>query len=239
MTVWLCAVCGRQTEAPSAPWWCACGSTACFVRASRRPVGEVLAAAARPRSAAEVCRQAFDMRLCKATGLSFCFPAVFCLFGPPGAGKTAGALQIAGAMGEPVTVGAYETLAGPTLAYLLRAAGLQNRRDVTIYPSPAVGELVSAAGRHEVIVLDSLSVTTIQPADVRGLCLAGSPAVICVLHVRKDGRHAGGMTILHEADLVLELSPGGAWECLKSRFGPTGETGTFRGVTHDETEAIT
>lgn len=178
------------------------------------------------------------MRLCPATGLPWCAPAVFCIFGPPGAGKTLAALTIAGGMGEPVTVAAYETLAGPTMAYLLRAAGLQSRRDVTISPSPSVDELVNAASRHDVIVLDSLSVTTIQPADVRGLCLAGSPAVICVLHVRKDGRHAGAMTILHEADLVLELEPGGAWSCVKSRFGPAGDTGTFRGVSRVEPSEV-
>lgn len=178
------------------------------------------------------------MRLCAATGLPWCAPAVVALYGPPGAGKSTAALQIAGACGESVTLAAFETQPGPALAYQLRAAGLQNRRDVTIAPSPSVGELVTAAGKHEVIVLDSLSATTIQASDVRGLCLAGSPMVLAILHVRKDGRHAGTMTILHEADLVLEVSPGGGWECVKSRFGPTGETGQVRGVSRNESAEV-
>lgn len=233
-SLWTCYRCGRQVDAPSAPWWCGCNGVATYVRASRRPSGELMQAAARPRSAADLCREAFDMRLCPATGLVYCFPAVALLYGAPGAGKSCGALQIAGATGLPVTVAAFEVQPGPALAYQLRAAGLQNRTNVTVSPAPSVGELVAAASKHEVIVVDSVGSTQMQPSDVRGLTLAGSSLVLAILHSTKAGGYRGATSWAHEADLLIEVEPGGRWTCQKSRFGPTGDSGTFRGVARDD-----
>ncbi len=204
--------------------WCeSCWAVGCFTRPMRRRTGEALARAARPLSAADLCRERWSLTTCEVTGLSWAPGAVWFLYGPPGSRKTTLAALIAG-QASPVCFVSGEMNAGPALASLLHYAGLSRRRDCTIYRQADAETLATEANCGAAIILDSVQMLTLQPGDTRALADAGSRMVIAISQVRKDGLFKGDSGWLHEADIALHLD-GGRWECVKSRFGPIGTTG--------------
>ena len=71
------------------------------------------------------------------------------------------------------------------------------------------------------LVLDSVSMTAIQPGDLRRLLeAAGVDVVLFLLHATKDGMAAGPNAYLHEADVIVELA-GMRWTVTKSRYQET------------------
>ena len=230
LTMWACAICTAEVEAQERPRsWCrACGADGMWVRPHRRRVTDVVAAGARAWTSREVVSQNWDVRRCPVTGVPWSIGCLILMYGPPGSGKSTLAVQVAAAV-PPITIVSAEESAGPALARRLVLAGLGSSTDATILRDFDARTLVARAARGGAIVVDSVSATSLQASDLRGLCDAGAHMVIGVVQVTKAGRAAGPNKLIHEADLVLHVE-GGTWVCEKSRFGPIGRTGAIRGV---------
>lgn len=112
-------------------------------------------------------------------------------------------------------------------------AGMNSRRDVQVLVKPGIHDILNAARQGHAVVIDSLSVSTFQPGDLRGLMDAGCPLLIGVLHATKAGDYRGSTSFVHECDIVLRVE-NGAWTSEKNRFGASGVTGGIRGISTAE-----
>jgi predicted ATP-dependent serine protease len=154
------------------------------------------------------------------------------MYGPPGSGKSTLALQIISQL-SPVVIAALEEGPGPPLARRLSLAGMGARKDVVVHPRPSLGDLLAAAGRGSGIVVDSISLSALQPNDLRGIVDAGCPLLIGVLHATKSGEARGSLSLIHECDVVVKVEHG-RWITEKNRYGPSGVSGNVRGVGVEE-----
>ncbi len=230
MRTFTCAICGTTTTDTIRPAWCqSCHATGTMNPPVRRPVGQHLAAAARKLTAREIVQASWDVQLCSATGLSWTAGSVVLLYGLPGSGKSTLALQLA-AQVTPVLVCSLEEAPGPLLARRLSIAGMGARTDVEIATSATVADLTSAARAGAAVVIDSVSHSSLLPADLTAIATMGSPLVIGVLHSTKSAGIKGDSGYGHGADLVLRVEPGGRWIAEKTRFGASGVEGWVRGV---------
>lgn len=228
---WVCAACDAEVEAESRdrPAWCPCClRSGVLVRPVRRRVSEAIGAATKPLSAAAIVAASWDLQQCPVTGLAWSSGAMFLLYGPPGSGKSTLALQIAAQLG-PVTVAALEEAAGPPMARRLVLAEMGRRQDVHIHARASLQDLLAAASAGHCIVIDSISLSALQPTDLRGIVQAGCPLLLGVLHATKSGDARGSLSLIHECDVVVQVE-NGAWQTRKNRYGPSGLTGTIRGV---------
>ena len=138
-------------------------------------------------------------------------------------------LQIIAQLASPILIASLEEGFGPPLARRLVLAGIGGRRDVTVHPRPSLQELLAAAGRGHAIVVDSISLSSLSPADLRGIVDAGCPLLVGVLHATKQGDARGSLSLIHECDIVIKVERG-HWKSEKNRYGPSGLTGSVRGV---------
>ncbi len=154
-SIWVCASCGAIIESParSASWCVSCGCVGLWRHRQRREVGEALAAAERPVTA-----------------------ALALLVGGPGAGTSTLAVQVAAQL-SPVLVLSAEEAPGPALARRLVLAGMGQRGDVLVVRNPAVEELAAHARQGGAIVIDSVTATQLQPSDLHALLNAGTELV--------------------------------------------------------------
>lgn len=189
----------------------------------RRRISERLAVAARIVTARDVSRQSWDLTRCPVTGINWSRGSLWAIWGPPGSGKSTLALQIAAnarqATGGGIAVASLEENPGPPMARRLSLANLTNRDDCRIHLRPSLDDLLAEAKSGSVIVVDSLGVGVLTAEDLRGLILAGSPMVIAILHVTKSGQYKGPTSIVHECEVEISVSEGGAWQSRKNRLG--------------------
>ena len=153
---------------------------------------------------------------------------MFLCWGPAGSGKSTLACAIA-AQRSPVTIASLEESPGPPMARRLSLAGMAHRRDVHVLVKPALHDILDAARAGHAIVVDSITASTLQPDDLRGLTAAGCPLLIGVLHATKAGDFKGSTAYTHEADVVLRVEQG-AWTSEKNRYGASGASGVVRGA---------
>jgi hypothetical protein len=218
------------------PAWCpGCRAAGVMRPPTRRPVGQTIAAAARPLTAEEIVRASWDLQRCPATGLPWSAPTMVLCWGAAGSGKSTLAYQIA-AQCSPVTIASLEESPGPPMARRLTMAGMNTRRDVQVLVKPGLHEILNAARHGHAVVIDSISVSTFQPGDLRGLMDAGCPLLIGVLHATKGGDYRGPTSFVHECDIVLRVEDG-AWTTEKNRFGASGVGGGIRGISTAEAGA--
>lgn len=228
---WVCCCCSAElvAEANERPAWCpACLRSGTLVRPTRRRITEAISAAAKPVSAADVVAQSWSLKRCPTTGLAWSHGAMILLYGSPGGGKSSLALQMI-AQVSPVLIASLEEGAGPPLARRLALASMGGRRDVTVHPRPSLQDMLVAAGRGHGIVVDSISLSSLTPADLRGVVDAGCPLLVGVLHATKAGDARGSLSLIHECDIVIQVERG-HWKSEKNRYGPSGLGGSVRGV---------
>lgn len=151
------------------------------------------------------------------------------VYGEPGGGKSTLAYQIV-AQCSPVTIASLEESPGPPMARKLTCAGMQRRRDTHVLVKPGLHDILAAARAGHAILIDSISVSSFQPSDLRGLLDAGAPLLVGVLHSCKNGDYRGPTSTIHECDIVLRVEKNGLWTSEKNRYGASGQTGGIRGI---------
>jgi len=195
----------------------------------RRPISQHLAAAARKLSAKEIVQASWDIQQCPVTGLSWTAGTLMLLYGLPGAGKSTLALQVA-AQVTPVLLCSLEEDPGPPLARRLTIAGMGARTDVEVADTATIADLTDAAKKGAAIVIDSVSHSSLLPADLMKVASLGAPLVIGVVHATKKAGIKGDSGWTHGAQIIVRVEPGGRWIATKTRFGPAGAGGWVRGV---------
>jgi len=193
----------------------------------RRAASEVFAvAASTPWSAAAVARQSWVEETEPVSGLLWSPPALWLLTGPSGSGKTTLACKIAAEREGPVVLLSAEMPVGRALARLLHFSGLAQREDAIVVRQASAAALAGYARDGGTLVLDSLQMLSFTAHDLRALLDAGFGMVLAISQVRKDGVVRGSNEIVHESDVIVEISGvDRAWKLTKSRFEGLGKTG--------------
>jgi len=147
---------------------------------------------------------------------------ILAVHGQPGGGKSTWLVKYLDGIEGPVMLFSAEERLGPTVAGRLSRLGIK-RADFRVVGQSSVDELVAEA-RHtktRVLAIDSITVTTLQPTDLRRLVEAAAlGALVFVLQSTKDGGAAGSHAYLHEADVVMKVEKL-RWEIVKSRYQAT------------------
>ena len=220
--MWRCAGCG--TRYPVETRWCwTCLSSDLIVVAGQRPraaaTDRLNVASARDLAKATwdavVSRTYPDMRM--APG------ALVGLYGPPAAGKSTMLLRLLdGLDGASVLLSAEERL-GPAVGQRLARLGIR-RRDIYVASGGSVDDLMDLVRSHQATALavDSTSVTTFTPTDLRAMVATPPPRVLVVaIQVTKAQVPSGPNSLLHELDVAVECRDLG-WSLTKSRYQPLG-----------------
>jgi len=144
------------------------------------------------------------------------------LYGAPGGGKSTVATRWLDGVDGAVVYGSFEERLGPTVSGRLSRLGIK-REDFHVVGQGAVDELVTLCRdvNARAAVIDSIGVTTLQPADLRRFVESSKVlALLFVLQVTKDGKAAGSNSYLHEADVVVQVADA---RCVveKSRYQQT------------------
>lgn len=148
--------------------------------------------------------------------------ALVAVWGPPGAGKSTFATRYVDGLVRPVLYFSAEEKLGPTLAARLERCGV-TRADFHVVGQGSIDAVCSMSTNVGAValVLDSVSMTTIQPGDLRRLLESASvDVVLFLLHATKEGLAAGPNAYLHEADVIVELAAM-RWHVTKSRYQQT------------------
>lgn len=150
--------------------------------------------------------------------------AVILVGGPPGAGKSTLALNVAAAS----TPSAYLPLEcgiGPALSELCRRLEVREKK-LRFYLPKNVSEVfaIAEADGLKLLAIDSVNVSTIQPEDCTAMAKAHGVLVLALIQVCKDGGFAGSNRWVHEADTVISVADL-RWEVQKNRFGAAGVRG--------------
>lgn len=148
--------------------------------------------------------------------------ALVAVWGPPGSGKSTFATRYVDGLARPVLYFSAEEKLGPTLASRLERCGV-TRADFHLVGQGSIDAVCSMSTNvaAAALVLDSVSMTAIQPGDLRRLLeSAGVDVVLYLLHATKDGMAAGPNAYLHEADVIVELAAM-RWTVTKSRYQAT------------------
>jgi predicted ATP-dependent serine protease len=154
-------------------------------------------------------------------------PWSLAIYGPPAAGKSSLLLLLAQAFaqaaGAPVLYVAVEEGTGTSMAEKLRH--LEVRSDA-IHLACLLGPGAMLERARELgarlLVLDSLTVSHLSAEDAARLMREGGLSFAASLHETKGGSASGPVTIVHWADIVVRVEPGG-WKRTKSRFSGVAE----------------
>jgi predicted ATP-dependent serine protease len=226
--VYACLLCATEYQAHV--FWCGrCGSQGTVAQQPRRAADHTLGTFA-VRSAKAVARAEMDLQTFPdaAPELAWCPGSTLLLHAPPGQGKSWLSMRLAAdAGGSRIGLAQYEEPDSATFAHRLRATGLAQRSNVDVLSGGGVEDLLSWCrdNPNAVLVIDSVSVTSLLPEDLRRLSkLGGLRLLIAVAQSTKDGSHRGSQSWAHEVDVVLTVNSL-VWTVTKSRFGPTGMTG--------------
>ena len=150
-------------------------------------------------------------------------PFVLAIHGPPGAGKTTTTVRLASHLCEigagPVLVDQLEEGTGAAFVDVLRRLEVA-REDLLVTCTASLVQLLQAVEEHEphVVVLDSLSMTTLSAEDLARIVRETSCSLVFTLQETKGGEARGSLALLHVADIVLRLDPGGPFVLEKSRY---------------------
>jgi len=152
-------------------------------------------------------------------GLRLSRGALVAVYGVPGAGKSTFAVRFAnGVKGAAVYFSAEERL-GPTVGERLERNSVI-RKDFFVVGQSSVDDLVSycRSVKAKTLVIDSISVTSIQPGDLRKIIEAtGVGVLVFLLQVTKEARPGGSNSFLHESDVVIQVKDM-KWATEKSRY---------------------
>jgi predicted ATP-dependent serine protease len=149
--------------------------------------------------------------------------AVVVIWGQPGAGKSELAARWLASFTGPTVYYAAEEGIGVTVGERLRRVGAP-AESMRVVGQTTLDDLARLCVRAKALLIDSITVTTLSPKDVRTLSLnLRLPVVFVVSQVTKDGSLRGTNELLHEADLGVEVTAG-KWRVVKSRYQPLGDT---------------
>lgn len=225
---WICLAC--STEYAAHLQWCGrCATVGLVVQQPRRATDRALGGFT-VRSAKTVARREMDLQNFPdvAPELAWAPGATILLHAPPGQGKSWLSMRLAAdAGGSRIGLAQYEEPDSATFAHRLRVTGLALRSNVDVLSGGGVEDLLLWAQQSEnaVLVIDSVSVTSLLPEDLRRLAkLGGLRLLIAVCQSTKDGGFAGSQRWAHEVDMVVSVDSL-VWTVQKSRFGPTGVSG--------------
>jgi len=113
----------------------------------------------------------------------------------------------------PVEMGAGAMLADYCRRLEIAAEGLR------FVEADTQGDLTAWAEKGETFVVDSLSASTLTPADIERITRGNNLLTIGSLHVTKDGQFAGDATWIHSCDVSIYVE-GRKWFLRKSRYQP-------------------
>lgn len=212
------------------------------------PLGDVDAADATPRPTGV---DEFD----RVLGGGVVPGSVTLLSGPPGAGKSTLALQLASgtAAHDPVLYVAAEETA-PQIRRRATRVGAADAAGLLIGVDPDLATVVAALGAHRprLAIVDSIqtvrdgaldtapgTVTQVRSCAQRlaEAARAAGTGLVLIGHVTKDGQVAGPRQLEHLVDTVVTLDADDGRDlrllrATKHRFGPVGELGVFRMEPH-------
>jgi predicted ATP-dependent serine protease len=145
--------------------------------------------------------------------------ALVAIYGSPGQGKSTFALRYADGLPGAIVFFSAEEKLGPTMTEKLSRLSIK-RADFHVV---AQGSIDAVAGlcrdvKAQALVIDSISVSTLQPQELRPLLeSSGVQALVWTQQATKDGRAAGANAYLHESDVVLLIREK-QWHLEKSRY---------------------
>lgn len=155
--------------------------------------------------------------------IPYCEPCLIVVTGRPGSYKSTMVTKIADQRGGPVLYDSLEEGTGDSIR--LRLKRLEILKDDLFFGSCRrycdIEESLDEIGATTYI-LDSITVSNLQPRDLSRLGKDRSLLVIAVNQVTKKGEGAGSMELQHDADILIETieeEGKGLWHTTKNRFG--------------------
>lgn len=152
--------------------------------------------------------------------------ALVLVYGPPASGKSTFVLGFVDGLDLRSVVYLSEEGLAPAVGERLVRLGIRDERMCLVARS-SLDHLTAQIQEHRahVLVVDSVSATTLDPADLRHLlAVAKLRALFAVQQVNKAGEPAGTNALLHEADVVIQVDSS-RWRVEKSRYQPAGSEG--------------
>jgi len=179
---------------------------------------------------ARAAGQVFEIAACPGLKLG---PNAFVIcHGPPGQGKTTLTLRAADSL-KPSIFLPLEMGIGPLLSGMLRRLEIISPR-ISFHEPRSLQEIFRLAESDGLscLLIDSLSVSTLRPDDVRALARANNVLIWGTLQETKDGRFRGSNEWAHAADVILEVQDM-KWTLTKSRYQPAGLKGEVCATVND------
>ena len=173
-------------------------------------------------SAADLVKSSWTMVESKAYQLHVSVGSIVLVWGVPGAGKSTWVARYIDGLSGAVVYASVEEKIGPSLASRLLRCGVK-RRDFYVVDTGDPSTLIARcrAIKARALAIDSVSVTSIQPAELRDLLAAtGVDVLVLVAQATKSGVFAGSQSLAHEADVVLRVEQS-RFHVTKSRFEST------------------
>ena len=151
-------------------------------------------------------------------------PCMIVVYGPPGSFKTSFAIQAASAWcaekGESAIMFPFEMGLGVQLQDMVHRfeATKMHFRMVDTWP-----DVLSTIEPYRLVVVDSLQKSGVSADEWRSVTTDHDKTLILVSQVNSAGDVKGGMSASHEADVAIELLPGGKFIVRKNRSGMCSE----------------
>lgn len=144
-------------------------------------------------------------------------PCFLIVYGPSGAGKTGFLLKLADAL-APSTVLPIEMGAGSLLADYCRRLEIASEA-IRFVEVDSQSDVASWAENAGTLVIDSLSASTLTPADIERITRGHHLLTAGSLHVTKDGLFKGDSSWVHACDVCVHVEDR-KWSLEKSRYQP-------------------
>lgn len=157
----------------------------------------------------------------KPYGIRIAPQSLILLHGLPGSGKSTMSLKIANAH-TPSAFVSLEQRHGVALGEQLRRLEIRSKELTVFTPPLGIDDVFGACDSNNLLVIDSVTVSTFTPADLRAM--AERVIVVGILQSTKDGSFRGSQTWLHEADVCIECESM-RWRVSKSRYEEIGQGG--------------
>lgn len=217
---YICTGCGAKYER-RVSFCCVCGSFNSVVDAPHRVADAVWTKDTPLISAQELAGgQRHHLASSRAyPQFEFDTGALIAVHGAPGSGKTLFLLKCADGLDGGVIYLALEEGPGVSLSSYLRKLEI-HRPDFLISGGLSHADLAAYLDEHRprTLVIDSLSVSSLQASDLLQIQQKFAVTLLFSLQQTKAGDAAGKMELLHIVDVVIEVSQL-HWRVTKSRFG--------------------